>query len=91
MSSQWYVGDDANQNIKIADYWVANAKVSYQYSNEVRYYAVVKNLFNRHYAAYGTYFEPQGARFVIPNPPTDHRTVTPGVPLSIYLGVNVKL
>jgi hypothetical protein len=24
VGSQWYVGDDANQNVKLADYWVAN-------------------------------------------------------------------
>jgi hypothetical protein len=51
----------------------------------------VKNIFNRHYAAYGRYFGIDGAALVIPNPPTDPRTVTPGVPLSIYLGVHVKL
>ena len=91
VSSQWYVGDDANQNVKIADYWVANAHASYQYSKDVQFYGVVKNIFNRHYAAYGRYFGADGAQFVIPNPPTDPRTVTPGVPLSVYLGVHVKL
>ncbi len=91
VSSQWYIGDDANQNVKIADYWVANAHVSYQYSKDVRFYGVVKNLFNRHYAAYGRYFDPQGIALAISNPPTVPQTVTPGTPLAAYLGVRVKL
>ena len=91
VGSQWYVGDDANQNVKIADYWTANLHASYQYNKEVRFYGLVNNVFNRRYGAYGTYFGPDGVRFVIPNPPTDPRTVTPGAPLAAYLGVNVKL
>jgi iron complex outermembrane receptor protein len=91
VGSQWYVGDDANQNVKIADYWVANAHASYQYSKEVKFYGVIKNLFNRHYATNGRYFGIDGVQFVIPNPPTDPRTVTPGTPLAFYLGVNVKM
>ena len=91
VGSQWYVGDDANQNVKIADYWIANLHASYQYNKEVRVYGLVNNVFNRKFAAYGTYFGPDGVQFVIPNPPTDPRTVTPGSPLAFYLGVNVKL
>jgi iron complex outermembrane receptor protein len=91
VGSQWYVGDDANQNVKIADYWIANLHASYQYNKQVRFYGLINNVFNRRYAAYGTYFGPDGVQFVIPNPPTDPRTVTPGAPLAAYLGVNVKL
>ena len=59
VSSQWYIGDDANQNVKIADYWLANAKATYLYSKDVQFYGVVKNLFNRKFATFGTYFDPQ--------------------------------
>jgi iron complex outermembrane recepter protein len=87
VGSQWYVGDDANQNPKLADYWVANAHASYQVSKEYQIYGRVNNLFNRHFAAYGTYFSPDSVANAIPNPPTDHRTVTPAQPLSVYFGV----
>jgi iron complex outermembrane receptor protein len=88
---QWYVGDDANQNVKIADYWLANAHASYQISKEVQLYGVVKNLFNRKFAVYGTYFSPESIENAIPNPPTDPRTITPVQPFSIYAGMRVRL
>jgi iron complex outermembrane receptor protein len=91
VGSQWYVGDDANQNVKLADYWVANLHGSYQLTKEVQIYGVVNNLFNRKFATFGTYFDPQSVVNAIPNPPTDHRTITPAQPLSIYVGMRAKL
>src|SRR5262249_28214296 len=91
VSSQWYIGDQANQNVKLADYWVANLHGSYQLSKEVQLYGVVNNLFNRKFATFGTYFNPQVIANAIPDPPTDHRMVTPAQPLSIYVGLRAKL
>ncbi len=91
VSSQWYIGDDANQNVKLADYWVANLHGSYQLTNELQIYGVVNNLFNRKFATFGTYFDPRAIANAIPDPPTDHRTVTPAQPLSIYVGLRAKL
>jgi iron complex outermembrane receptor protein len=91
VGSQWYVGDDANQNVKLADYWVANLHTSYQVSKELQIYGLVNNLFNRKFATYGTYFDPQSVVNALANPPTDHRTVTPAQPLSVYVGLRAKL
>jgi len=38
VSSQWFIGDDANQNPKLADYWVANLHGSYQLTKEWQIY-----------------------------------------------------
>jgi iron complex outermembrane recepter protein len=91
VGSQWYVGDDANQNVKLADYWVANLHTSYQVTKELQFYGLVNNLFNRKFATFGTYFDPQSIVNAIANPPTDHRTITPAQPLSVYAGMRVKL
>jgi iron complex outermembrane recepter protein len=91
VSSQWYIGDQANQNVKLADYWFANLHGSYQLTNELQVYGVVNNLFNRKFATFGTYFDPQAIANALPNPPTDHRMVTPAQPLSIYVGLRGKL
>jgi iron complex outermembrane receptor protein len=91
VSSQWYVGDDANQNVKLADYWVANLHGSYQLTKELQVYGLINNLFNRKFATYGTYFDPQSVVNAVANPPTDHRTITPAQPLSIYVGLRAKL
>ena len=91
VSSQWYVGDDANQNVKLADYWVANLHGSYQLTKELQVYGLINNLFNRKFATFGTYFDPQQIINAVSNPPTDHRTITPAQPLSIYVGLRANL
>jgi iron complex outermembrane receptor protein len=91
VGSQWYVGDNANQNVKLADYWVANLHGSYQLTKELQVYGVINNLFNRKFATYGTYFDPQSVVNAVANPPTDHRTITPAQPLSVYVGMRAKL
>jgi outer membrane receptor protein involved in Fe transport len=50
VSSQWFIGDQANQNVKLADYWVANLNGSYQLTKELQIYGFVNNLFNRRFA-----------------------------------------
>jgi iron complex outermembrane recepter protein len=91
VGSQWYIGDQANQNVKLADYWVANLHGYYQLTKEVQIYGFVNNLFNRKFATFGTYFDPQVIANAIPNPPTDHRTITPAQPLAVYIGLRAKL
>jgi outer membrane receptor protein involved in Fe transport len=91
VGSQFYVGDDGNQNSKLPAYWVANLYTSYQVSKEVQLFALVNNLFDQRYSTYGTYFSPEGVANAISNPPTDPRTQTPAQPLSIYAGVRIRL
>jgi iron complex outermembrane receptor protein len=91
VGSQYYVGDDANQNVKLPAYSVTNLYSSYQFSKEVQLFGLVNNLFNQRYATYGTYFDPQSVVNAIPNAPTDRRTVTQAQPLSVYAGLRVKL
>jgi len=82
VASQVYVGDDANQNARLPAYWAVNLHTSYQLRKDLQVFGVVNNLFNRKYAVYGTYFDPQSVANAIPNPPTDQRTQTPAQPLA---------
>lgn len=92
VSDQFFVGDDANQNVKLPGYWVANLHTSYQLTKNVQVFGLVNNLFNRKYALLGTYFEPQGVRNVsLPIALTDQRTEVPGSPLAIYVGLKARL
>ena len=59
VGSQYYVGDDGNQNAKLPAYWVANLYTSYQLTKEVQLFALVNNVFDQRYSTYGTYFNPQ--------------------------------
>ncbi len=92
VGSQYFVGDDANQNEKLPAYWVANLRTSYQVSKNVEVFGLVNNLFNQHYALFGTYFDPQGVRNAgLPITFTDLRTEVPGQPLSAYIGLRARL
>ena len=47
VGSQYFVGDDANQNAKLPAYWVVNLHTSYQISKNVQVFGLVNNLFNQ--------------------------------------------
>jgi iron complex outermembrane receptor protein len=61
-------------------------------TKEVQVFGLVNNLFNRKYALFGTYFDPQAvANAGLPFALSDPRTEVPGAPLSIYVGVRARL
>jgi iron complex outermembrane receptor protein len=92
VGSQFFIGDDANQNTKLPGYVVVNLHTSYQVTKEVQVFGLVNNLFNRKYALFGTYFDPQAvANAGLPFALSDPRTEVPGAPLSIYVGVRARL
>ena len=47
VSSQYFAGDDANQNVKLAGYWVANLHTSYQLTKLGLLHGLVNNLFKQ--------------------------------------------
>ena len=91
VGSQFYVGDDANQNPKLPAYWAVNLHTSYQLTKDLQVFGLVSNLFNRKYALYGTFFDPQAVVNAIANPLSDPRMQTPAQPFAIYAGLKLKL
>jgi iron complex outermembrane recepter protein len=93
--SQYLIHDDANQNPKVPAYWVVNLHSSYQVNKNVEVFTLVNNVFNQHYYAAGTFFNPAGfksntfggANFLVLNDP---RTFVPGMPFSGYIGMRAK-
>ncbi|GGF78953.1 membrane protein [Azorhizobium oxalatiphilum] len=79
-SSQYYVGDEANQNPKLPGYWIANIRTSYQITRNFQVFALANNIFNEKYATYGTYFDT--GYLGLNNPEMQ----TPGQPLAVYVG-----
>jgi iron complex outermembrane receptor protein len=90
VGSQFYVGDDANQNARMPAYWAVDPHTSSQLRKDLQVFGVVNNPFNRKYAV-GTDFEPQSIVNAIANPPTDQRTQTPAQPLAVYAGLRYRL
>jgi iron complex outermembrane receptor protein len=86
-SGQFYAGDESNQNPKLPAYWVANLHTAYQITDRIQVFADVRNLFDKRYATYGTFFEPSGVANAIAIALKDPRTITLAQPLSIYAGL----
>ena len=91
VGSQYFVGDDANQNAKVPAYWVTNLHTSYQVTKEIQVFALITNLFNQRYYTYGTYFELDGVAKAASFAFTDPRAVTPAQPFAIYGGFRARL
>jgi iron complex outermembrane recepter protein len=89
VGSQYFVGDDSNQNPQLPAYWYVNLRTSYQLRKDVQLFGVVNNLFDNRFATYGTFFDTSGIALITAL--TDPRTVTPVQPLSVYGGIRINL
>jgi iron complex outermembrane receptor protein len=86
-SSQYYVGDDSNQNAKLAGYAVFNVHSDYQLTKTIKLFAKLDNALDRKYATYGTFASVGDIPSLgLSNP----QTITPAAPRAMYAGFNVK-
>jgi iron complex outermembrane recepter protein len=88
IGSQYLVGDQANQNQKVPAYWVVNLHTSYQATKNIELFALVRNLFDRHYVTFGTFFQTDSFPYLNL---TDPRTFLPGMPFAVYAGLRASL
>ncbi len=91
VTSQYFVGDESNQFMKLPSYAVFNLHASYQINKTIQIYARADNIFDNRYATYGTFFETGD----VPNfanggaPFTDPRSLSPARPRAFYTGMRV--
>jgi outer membrane receptor protein involved in Fe transport len=91
IGSQYFVGDESNQFMKLPSYAVFNLHTSYQVSKTIQIYARADNIFDNRYATYGTFFDTSavpnfangGAAF------TDPRSLSPARPRAFYTGMRI--
>jgi len=92
-SSQFFFGDEANNNRQLSGYTRVDLNTSYDVTENVQIYGLIKNVFDRRYGLYGTFFdteeateaaEPQDLSF------NDPRSITPSLPFAIYGGVKMR-
>jgi iron complex outermembrane receptor protein len=88
IGNQYLVGDQANQNPKVPAYWTVNLHSSYQVTKNIEVFGLVRNLFNRRYYTFGTFFQTDSFPYL---GLTDPRTFLPGAPLAVYAGLRGKL
>jgi iron complex outermembrane recepter protein len=97
VSSQFYKGDESNQNPSLPSYQVVSLHTSYQFWKQSELFLSINNLFDKHYATYGIYSDPTGvgAPGVPPDadsndPGVDNRLQNPAAPRSVFGGVRIK-
>jgi outer membrane receptor protein involved in Fe transport len=99
VSSQFFRGDEGNDDAPLAGYAVVNLRTGYKLTDNVELYGIVKNLFATNYSTFGTYFDTEGLRTVAGDPVAvgakgteveNPRTITPAPPLAIYGGLRMK-
>jgi iron complex outermembrane receptor protein len=91
VSSQYFVGDESNQEPKLPGYAVFNVHASYQINKTIQIYGKINNLLDNRYATYGTFFDTtQLPNFAAGGAPfTNAQTVSPAYPRTFYAGMKV--
>ena len=80
----------------LAGYTRVDLHTSYDITDNIQVYGLVKNLFNQKYGLYGTYFEAEDVGEevdeVLGGPGfSNSRTISPAMPFAAYGGVKVKV
>ena len=88
-SSQYFRGDEANQNSQVGGYTVFNLQGRYALNKNMELFARIDNLFDREYESFGLYGEPDEAPGF--DAFTDTRFYGAGAPRGAWLGFKLKL
>jgi iron complex outermembrane recepter protein len=91
-SSQYFFGDQSNQNPQLPGYGVVNLRTSYEIEKGVTLYGLITNVFDHKYATYGTFYDLQiqNVSGQASTNLTNADMITPGQPLSVYGGLRIK-
>ena len=87
-SSQYYRGDEANEDKKISGYGLVNLHGRYKLNKNVQFFAKVDNLFDSEYENFGLYGEPDEAPGLDYEDP---RFVGAGAPRAGWIGFKITL
>ena len=91
-SSQYFFGDQSNQNPQLPGYGVLNLRTSYEIEKGVTLYGLITNVFDHKYATYGTFYDKQiqNVSGELSTNLTNPDMISPGQPFSVYGGLRLK-
>lgn len=96
-SSQYYRGDESNQNAPLPGYAVLGLHASWRFWQKSELFFTLNNLFDKQYSTFGIYSDPTGigAPGIPPDadtngPGVDNRFQSPGAPRSYFVGVRIQ-
>lgn len=96
VSSQFYRGDESNQNAPLPSYAVLDLQTTYRFWKRSELFVTVRNVFDKRYATYGLYSNPTGVG--APGIPAGANANAPGVdnrfqslaaPRSVFGGIRI--
>jgi iron complex outermembrane receptor protein len=87
-SGQYLRGDEGNQLGKLDGYALVNLRTSLRVGPGVELYGLVRNLFDKRFSTFGTLYD-LGTAEGLGLGLSDPRTVTPGLPRTVFGGVRV--
>ena len=88
-SSRIFVGDEGNDQPRLAGYGIANLRSVYRAGEHIEVFARIDNLFDRRYATFGVLAELEVFLSEVPDA-SDPRFVSPGTPRSGFAGVRLR-
>ncbi|MGO9545547.1 MAG: TonB-dependent receptor [Rhodomicrobium sp.] len=92
-SSQYFFGDQSNQNPQLPGYGVVNIRTSYAINENVTVYGLINNVFDHKFATYAAFYDLPVSNvsggISAPNL-TNPDTITPAQPISFYGGIKLK-
>ncbi len=88
--SQYFRGDEANENAQLGGYNVVNLRGSYQPSERVEIYGRVANVFDVEYETFGVYGEADEVLEGIYDDFEEDRFVGPGAPRTVKAGLKIS-
>lgn len=88
--SQYYRGDEANENEEIDGFALVNLRALYRINKNVELYAKVDNLFDTEYETFAVYGESEEVLGDVYPDFNDERFVGPGKPRTGMLGVRIR-
>ena len=96
-SSQFYKGDESNQNAALPGYAVLNLHTDFRFYKQSELFLSLDNVFDRRYATFGVFADPTGvgAPGIAPDagsndPRVDNRFQNPAQPRSVSGGIRIK-
>lgn len=89
-SSQYYFGDEANQNKPLAGFYVVNLRTSYDVTENFELYLLLENVTDTKYATYGIFGDVTSTPLPGVANPSDPRFVSVGAPIAAFGGVRLR-
>jgi iron complex outermembrane receptor protein len=95
-STQFYAGDESNQNRPLPGFHVLKVHATYQIAPRLQAFGSIDNLLNARYATYGILADPTGvgapgipADGVTNGPGVDNRFQSPAPPFAVFAGIRL--